>query len=582
MASMHIAIIASKQGGKTYSSKLLRRSYRDAQGRVQKKTLANLSCLSDETIELIRGSLKGKQYVEADAAFEVLRSRSHGAVEAVCVAFQRLALPALLGSTPCRERNLACAMIAARIIRPHTKLDTTRWWEDTTLEETFGIEGAKVEELYAAMDWLLLRQDRIQARLARRHFRDGGLVLFDVSSSQFEGSACSPARRGHNRDGKKSKLQVNYGLLCDVRGRPVAVSVMEGNAADSAALLPEVERLRTRFGLQRMAVVGDHGMIAQVRIDELRQLGGVDWITALKSVSIRKLLRKGILQPARFDDVNLFEILHPDYPGERLVACRNPRLVGQRARTREALMRATEASLDELRQRVSQGTLSGKAEIALQVGERINRWKMKEHFQWEISDDSLSVHRKADSIAQEAALDGIYVIRTSLAESDMNTADCVRSYQALTRVERAFRSIRTVSLRVRPIHHRTADRVRAHIFLCMLAHYVEWNMRQAWTQLLFVDPELEQDAWTRDPVAPAERSEAAERKVATATLDDGSPAWCFRTLIGHLESIARNSCRPKLPRPRTATKTPEVFDLTTTPTEQQQKALEMLKTISPN
>ncbi len=580
MTSVHVAIIASRQGNKTYYSKLLRRSYRDAKGRVQKKTVANLSNLSDEAIELLQGHLKGKRYPEAEAAFEVLRSRSHGAVEAVSVAFRRPGMPALLAARPSRERNLACAMVAARIIRPHTKLATTRWWQDTTLETEFEIEGAHVDELYAAMDWLLARQDRIQARLARRHFVAGGLVLYDVSSSWFEGSHCPLARRGYSRDGKKGKLQVNFGLLCDVRGRPVAVSVMEGNIADTRTLLPEIERLRTKFGLQRLAIVGDRGMVAPARIDELRQLGGIDWITGLKSASIKKLIRKGTLQPRRFDDVNLFEILHPAYPGERLVACRNERLAALGAHTRESLLTATEADRAALAARVEQGTLAGEAEIALRIGEQINRYKMKKHFEREIAANRLQFRRKQDSIAQEAVLDGIHVIRTSLPEVDMTAADSVRKYKALTRAERAFRSIKTVSLRVRPIHHRSADRVRAHFLLCMLAYYVEWHMREARSELLFADPERERIARSRDPVAPAERSEDAERKAATTCLDDGSPAYCFRTLIGHLESINRNTCRPKPGKRRPSPRPAETFELTTSPTEKQQKALEMLRAIS--
>ena len=577
--SVHIAIIPSRQGNKTYYSKLLRRSYRDAKGRVQKKTLANLSSLSDEAIELLRGHLKGKRYLETEAAFEVLRSRSHGAVEAVSIAFRRLGLPALLAARPSRERNLACAMIAARIIRPRTKLATTRWWQDTTLETEFDIEGAHVDELHEAMDWLLARQDRIQARLARRHFVAGGLMLFDISSSYFGGSHCPLARLGDSRDGKKGKLQINFGLLCDVRGRPAAVSVMEGNIADTETLLPEIERLRTSFGLERLAIVGDRGMISQARIDELRQLGGIDWITVLKSASIKELIRKGTLQPRRFDDANPFGILHPDFPGERLVACRNERLAALRAHTREALLKATEADLKALAVRVKEGTLAGEAEIALRIGEQINHYKMKKHFEWQIAANRLHIRRKQGSLAQEAALDGIYVIRTSLPEADMTTADCVRNYKALTRVERAFRSLETVSLRVRPIHHRAADRVRAHFFLCMLAYYVEWHMRDAWSEFLLADPQREKTARTRDPVAPAERGEDAERKAATACLDDGAPVYCFRALIEHLQSINRNTCRPKSSKHGPSQPPSETFELTTNPIQTQQTALDMLKAI---
>ncbi len=577
MPAMHVAIIASKQGGKTYYSKLLRRSFRDENGKVQKKTLANLSSLSDETIALVRGSLAGKQYVEASDAFEILRSRKHGPVAAIAAAFDRLGIVELIGSEPCRERDLVCAMIAARIIRPHSKLATTRWWKDTTLGEMFGVDDAEVDELYAAMDWLGKRQNRIQGKLARRHFRDGGLVLFDLTSSYFEGTTCPLGRRGHNRDGKKGKLQVNFGLLCDVGGCPVSVSVYAGNIGDPKTLLPEVARLQKRFGLQRVAIVGDRGMIAQTRITELKKLDGVDWITALKSATIQKLIRTSSLDVARFDEVNLFEILHPDYPGERLVACRNPRLAARRAHTRESLLQATEADLAVIRKSVDGGTLRGGAEIGVRVGQAINRFRMKKHMNYEIGDTSFAFSRNAENIAREAALDGIYVIRTSLPEQDMAADDCVRSYKALTRVERAFRTMKTVNLHVRPIYHRIAQRVRAHIFLCTLAYYVEWHIREVWRDRLFSDPELEEISRTRDPVAPAERSQRAKRKAA-GWLEDGSETHCFRTLIENLETITRNTCRIQRGQPGT-NPAPETFDMDTTPTKSQTKAMELLETI---
>ena len=577
MPAMHVAIIASKQGGKTYYSKLLRRSFRDENGKVQKKTLANLSSLSDETIALVRGSLAGKQYVEASDAFEILRSRKHGPVAAIAAAFDRLGMIELIGSEPCRERDLVCAMIAARIIRPHSKLATTRWWKDTTLGEMFGVDDAEVDELYAAMDWLGKRQNRIQGKLARRHFRDGGLVLFDLTSSYFEGTTCPLGRRGHNRDGKKGKLQVNFGLLCDVGGCPVSVSVYAGNIGDPKTLLPEVARLQKRFGLQRVAIVGDRGMIAQTRITELKKLDGVDWITALKSATIQKLIRISSLDVARFDEVNLFEVLHPDYPGERLVACRNPRLAARRAHTRESLLKATEADLAVIRKSVDGGTLRGRAEIGVRVGQAINRFRMKKHMNYEIGDTSFAFSRNAENIAREAALDGIYVIRTSLPEQDMAADDCVRSYKALTRVERAFRTMKTVNLHVRPIYHRIAQRVRAHIFLCTLAYYVEWHIREVWRDRLFSDPELEEISRTRDPVAPAERSQRAKRKAA-GWLEDGSETHCFRTLIENLETITRNTCRIQRGQPGT-NPAPETFDMDTTPTKSQTKAMELLETI---
>ena len=572
--SMHIALIPSRQGAKVYTSKLLRQSYRK-DGKVQKRTLANLSDLDDEAIALLRGHFRGKTYVEADAGFEIVGSRSHGAVAAVQAAFRELDFVRLIGSRPSRERDLVCAMVAARIIRPHTKLATTRWWHSSTLAEEFGVADAGVDELYAAMDWLLRRRNRIQGKLAKRLFREGGLVLYDLSSTYFEGRHCPLARFGYNRDGKKGKLQVNFGLLCDVRGRPAAVSVHRGDVGDTRTILPEVMRLRRRFGLSRVVLVGDRGMIVQTTVDALRRLDGMDWISALKGTRVAKLVRDGEL--GRLDEVNLFELIHPDFPGERLVACRNTRLSEHRARTRQSLLEATEEELAKLRASVAAGRLSGAAEIGLRVGEVINRHKVKKHFRTEITDGSFDFARREDRIAAEAALDGIYVIRTSLPESDMAAEDCVRSYKALTRVERAFRVIKTMNLQVRPVHHRSADRVRAHIFLCMLAWHVEWHMREAWRPLLFSDTELGNDIRTRDPVAPAQRSKAAERKARSGMLDDGTPAHCFRTLIETLGTMTRNRCRVRSPDDG---KPAAEFEITAQADEKQQRALDLLKGIA--
>ena len=572
--SMHIAVIPSKQGSRVYTSKLLRQSYRK-DGKVQKRTLANLSDLDDRAIALLRGHLKGKTFVEAGSGFEIVRSRPHGAVAAVAAAFRELDFVRLIGSRPSRERDLVCAMVAARIIRPCTKLATTRWWHCSTLAEEFGVGDAGVDELYGAMDWLLRRRNRIQGKLAKRLFREGGLVLFDLSSTYFEGQHCPLARFGHNRDGKRGKLQVNFGLLCDVRGRPAAVSVHPGDVGDTRTILPEVMRLRRRFGLSRVVLVGDRGMIVQTTVDALRRLEGMDWISALKGSRVAKLVRDGAL--GRLDEADLFELIHPDFPGERLVACRNPRLAVHRARTRQSLLEATEAELAKLRGSVSRGRLSGAARIGLRVGEVINRFKVKKHFRIEITDSSFDFARREDTIAAEAALDGIYVIRTSLPESDMAAEDCVRSYKALTRVEQAFRTIKTMNLRVRPVHHRSADRVRAHIFLCMLAWHVEWHMREAWRPLLFADTELGDDLRTRDPVAPARRSESAERKASAAVLDDGTPAHCFRTLMEVLGTMTRNTCRVRSPEDG---KPAAEFEVTSQADEKQQRALDLLKGIA--
>ena len=571
MTRMHIAVIESRQGGKVYRSHLLRRSYRDQNGKAQKQTIANLSKLPEEAVAVLDAHLKGHTLVRAEDAFEILSSRSHGAVQAVQAAFDRLGIPELLASVKGPERDIACAMIAARIIRPRTKLGTTRWWTGTTLPEAFNVADADADDLYAAMDWLLARQSRIEGKLARRHLAEDGLVLLDLSSSWFEGTTCPLARFGHSRDGKRGKRQVNYGLMCDVGGRPVAVSVLPGNVRDSEILLPAVERLRRRFGIRRIAVVGDRGMIVQAAIDRLKRLGGIDWITALESGAVRKLARGGFIDP--LDETSLFELVHPDFPGERLVACRNPRLAARRARTREDLLQATEADLDAVRRRVERGTLQGAANIGMSVGEVINRRKVKKHFACRIGDASFSHGRKADAIAREAALDGVYVIRTSLCAEDMEAGECVRSCKSLTRVERAFRTMKTTDLHVRPIHHRTADRVRAHIFLCMLAYYVEWHMREAWRELLFADPELDARSRTRDPVAPAQRSDAGKRKATTKLLEDGTPAHSFRTLIEDLETVTRNTCRARRVPAKGAA---AGFEMTTVATPGQTRALNLL------
>jgi transposase len=367
-------------------------------------------------------------------------------------------------------------------------------------------------------------------------------VLYDLSSSYFEGTTCPLAKRGYSRDGKHGLLQVNYGLLTNAQGCPVAVSVHEGNTSDSTTFLPEVRRLRTDFGIERMVMVGDRGMIAQKAIDAMRDTEGVGWITALKSVSIRALVEQGHLQLDLFDERNLLELSSPDYPGERLMACRNPPLAERRARTREALLEATEKNLEKIKARVASAKLAGKEKIGVRVGKIVNQYKVAKHFELEIGEATFSFRRKADSIAAEAALDGIYIIRTSVPANEMEAADCVRNYKSLANVERAFRSLKTVDLKVRPIHHRLADRVRSHIFLCMLAYYIEWHMREAWRELMFADPDQEAKA-TRDPVAPAVRSEDALDKVARHTLDDDSPAHSFATLMAELASVVRNDRR---------------------------------------
>ena len=568
----HVVTTTRQYKGRVYRTHLLRRSYREG-GTVKNETLGNLSHLPDDLVEIIRAALQGTTFVPLNQAFEVIRSRSQGAVEAVALTMQRLGFAALIASKPCRQRDIVLAMVAARVVAPHTKLATTRWWHTTTLAEDFEVADASEDELYAAMDWLLQRQSKIENKLASKHLQLGGLVLYDLSSSYFEGSTCPLAKRGYNRDGKRGYLQVNYGLLTDPRGCPVAVSVHDGNTSDCETFLPQVQRLRQDFGIERLVIVGDRGMISQKSIDELRHSDGIDWITALKSGAIRMLIDDKQVQPDLFDERNLFEFTHPDFPGERLIACRNQELAKLRAHKRQDMLQATEKDLEKIVARVETGRLAGQDDIGVRVGKIINKYKMAKHFDLDIKNDAFSFQRKSDSIAAETALDGIYIIRTSVSTDRMNSADCVRNYKLLVHVERAFRSLKTIDLKIRPIHHRLADRVRAHILLCMLAYYVEWHMREAWRELMFADPD--QDAKkTRDPVAPAKRSEAAEIKATSRQLRDGTPTHSFSTLLDELGTVVRNTCRTPDASPDAPT-----FDVTTISNPKQQRAFELIKSI---
>jgi transposase len=551
---------------------LLRESYREGT-KVRKRTLANLSSLSGSQIAAIRAVLAGQDMQPVAQSFEITASRPHGHVQAVSAAMQRLNFASLLGAKSSPERERVLAMIAARIVAPSPKLATTRWWHTTTLAEDFGVVDANENDLYAAMDWLLARQNAIQSKLAQRHLSDGGLVLYDLSSSYFEGTTCPLAKLGYSRDGKKGLLQVNYGLLTDARGCPVAVSVHEGNVSDSATFAAEVQRVRESFGISELVMVGDRGMIGHKAIAELREMEGVGWITALKTSSIRALLESGQLQLGLFDERNLIELASPDYPGERLVVCRNPQLTKLRAHKREDLLAATEKSLQAIQARVTAGRLRGMDAIGLRLGRVVNQYKVAKHFELTICEDAFTFERKHDAIAEEAALDGIYIIRTSVDAQRMDAPECVRNYKALANVERAFRSLKTVDLKVRPIHHRTADRVRAHILLCMLAYYVEWHMREAWRELMFADPDQAAKAM-RDPVAPAQRSQAAMTKIAHRTLDDGMPVHSFSTLMAEMATIVRNTCRTPSAGPEAPT-----FDIVTKPNATQRHALDLIQQI---
>lgn len=566
---MHIDVVPNRDSRPAY---LLRESFREGT-RVRKRTLANLSSLSEAQILAIRAVLRGESVRPLASMFEAIASRPHGHVQALQVAMRRLGFESLIAARPSRQRDLVRAMVVARVLAPHTKLATTRWWHTSTLAEEFGVTDADEDELYAAMDWLLSRQGNIEKKLAGRHLRTGGLVLYDLSSSYFEGVCCPLAKIGYNRDGKKNRLQVNYGLLTDPRGCPVSVSVYEGNTADSVTLLPQVKRVREVFGIDTVVIVGDRGMISQKSIEQMRELEAVSWITALRSVQIRPLLDEGSLQLGLFDERNLFEFTHPEFPGERLIACRNTQLAKLRAHKRRELLEATAVELQKVRAMVERKTLRGSDRIGLRVGRVINKYKVAKHFEIEIDAHRFAFHIREEAVISEAALDGIYILRTSLAAREMDRAQVVRSYKSLSQVERAFRSIKTVDLKVRPIHHRLADRVRAHIFLCMLAFYLEWHVREAWRSLLFAD-EDQAAKQHRDPVAPAKRSAQALRKVATHTLPDGSPAHSFRTLLEELSTIVRNTCRT----PECSQNAP-TFNITTTPNALQQRALQLLDTI---
>ena len=569
----HVVTTVRKYKDRVYRTHLLRRSYREG-GSVKNETLGNLSHLPDDLVDIIRRALQGETFVPLGQAFEVLRSRAHGHVQAVTAAMQRLGFASLIASKPCRERDLVLTLVASRILAPHTKLATTRWWHSTTLAEEFGVAEANENDLYAAMDWLLQHQNTIQKKLSARHLSEGGLVLYDLSSSYFEGTTCPLAKRGYSRDGRHGTLQVNYGLLTDARGCPVAVSVHEGNTSDSLTFMPEVRRLRQDFGIEQMVMVGDRGMISQKAIDEMRDFEGIGWITALKSASIRVLIEQGHLQLGLFDERSLLELSSPDYPGERLVACRNPELAKLRAHKREELLAATEINLAKIKAKVATAKLAGQDKIGVQVGRIVNQYKVAKHFVLDIGEHAFAFQRKHESIAAEAALDGIYIIRTSVSTAQMDASDCVRNYKSLANVERAFRSIKTIDLKVRPIHHRLADRVRAHIFLCMLAYYVEWHMRETWRDLMFADQDQQAKA-TRDPVAPAKRSKVALTKITTHILPDGTPAHSFSTLLNELATIVRNTCRTPHAGADAAT-----FDVITSANPKQKRALQLIQQIN--
>ena len=565
---MYIDIVPNR---KSPPAILLRESIRQGK-KIVKRTIANLSSLSIEQAQAIRRILKGEQLVRPEAHFDILSSRAHGHVDAVLLTIRRLGLDKLIANRRCKERDLVLAMIASRILGPESKLALSRSWENTTLGELLGVEGADEDALYAAMAWLYERQEQIEKKLADRHLQEGGRVLYDLSSSYFEGKQCPLAARGYNRDQKKGKLQVNYGLLTDDRGCPVSISAFSGNTSDPKTLLPQVDRLQGVFNLRSVVLVGDRGMISQKQVDELTGHSGVYWITAMKTGAIRKLMEAEAIQLTLFDERNLFEFTHPDFPGENLVACRNPDLAYRRKHKREDLLKATTEALEKIQGMITRGRLKEADKIGVRVGRVINQYKMAKHFKLEIAEHQFSFEIDEEKASAEAALDGLYVIRTSLVD-ELSAEDVVRHYKSLSQVERAFRSIKTMDLEVRPIHHYQEQRVRAHLFLCLLAYYVKWHMMETWRPPLFAD-EDQQAKQERDPVAPAERSAEAEEKAQSKKLSDGSPVHSFQSLLRNLATIVRNTCQSK-----DAEAGMPSFIIDTQPTQNQQKAFQLLKAI---
>jgi hypothetical protein len=575
-AAMHVARIKSshtdKQGReRVYESRLLRRTYRDG-GKVRHETLANLSKLPDHVVDAVEAALKGEVLVPAGnaPAVTVARSVPHGHVAAVHAMARKLGLPGLLGPAG-RQRDLALALVISRVAHPGSKLSTIAWWQDVTLGADLGIDDATTDEAYAAMDWLEARQEAIEQKLARRHLapavNPSRMALFDLSSSWLEGSHCPLGARGYSRDGKKGNVQIEYGLLTDPQGRPVAIRVFEGNTADPAAFTEIAGVVHGTFGLKRMVMVGDRGMITSARIKALKELDGkYAWITALRSPQIRALMADdGPLQLSLFDEQDLAEITSPDFPGERLIACRNPALAGERARKREDLLAATEKRLAPVIARVAAGKLTGAAAIGAKIGEVIGKYKMAKHFQVTITDHSLAAERKQDQIQDEARLDGIYVIRTPVPEAELGAADAVTAYKNLKYVERDFRHIKSDDLGLRPVFHRLEKRVKGHVLICMLAAYLTWHLRQAWAPLTYTDEDPPAQA---SPVTPAERSPSAEAKASRQHDENGRPYLSYQGLLAHLGTLTRN----ELHFPGT----PAAVPVLTQPTSRQQEAFDLI------
>jgi hypothetical protein len=563
-----------------YESVLVRRSYRDGT-KVRHETLANLSKLPAETVAAIEATLKGQMLVGAEARCTITRSLPHGHVAAVTAMAHQLGLPALLGPA-CRSRDLAFALIISRVIEPASKLSTLAQWTDSTLGADLDVAGASTDEIYAAMDWLTNRQDAIEKKLAAKHLgpqvNPSRMALFDLTSAWMTGRHCELAARGYSRDGKKGLPQIEYGILTDPDGRPVAVRVFSGNTADPVAFTDIVEVIRNRFGLHKLVLVGDRGMITSARVDAIRELNDnpntttdFGWITALRAPAIAALAADdGPLQMSLFDTQDLAEITHPDYPGERLIACRNPALAEERARKRTELLAATETALAAIAERVTAGRLSGAGRIGEAVGKVIGKYKMGKHFQRNITDTNLTYHRDQTGIDAEAALDGIYVLRTNVPATDLDAAGVVVGYKNLAHVERDFRSIKSDDLDLRPIHHRLTERVKAHVLICLLACYITWHLRKAWAPLTYTD---EHPPVRDNPVTAAQRSPAAQAKASRRKAPDGTPLRSFRGLLTHLATLTRNNIRYH----GTNTDVPTLAE----PTAEQRRAFDLINTTIP-
>jgi transposase len=574
--AVHVATIKREYKGKTYVTHLLRHTYRE-EGKVKHLTVGNLSDLPDDLIEVIRKRLAGEPLAAENDDVEIVRSLPHGHVAAVLGTLQKIGVDRLVSSKPCREAQLIIAMIVLRIIAPGSKLANLTGLQPETAEHTLADElrlhDIQTLELYEALDWLLARQKRIEKKLAKKHLAEGTLVLYDVSSSYYTGRQSALIKMGYSRDGKPGEPQIVYGLLCAPDGCPVAIEVFSGNTADPTTFTAQVNRIRQRFGITRVVLVGDRGMITSKRIKEdLRGVDGLDWITALRNNSIKKLVEQNTIQPSLFDERDLAEVTSPDYPGERLIVCRNPLLADERARKRKELLAAAETKLDAVVQAVSRAKqpLRGKAQIGLRIGRDLKTTKMKKHFELTIEDDSFSYQRLDEQIAREAALDGLYVVRTSLLQETLSAEQTVSAYKGLSQVEWAFRSLKTVDLQVRPIYHWKDDRIRAHVFLCMLAYYVEWHLRRVLSELLFDDHEREAAEATRKSiVSPAPRSEAAKQKEQTRQTAEGYPVQSFQCLLKDLATLCKN-------RIRWTSCSAVEFERVTLPTELQRRVFELL------